>query len=88
MLLALREQSSTAVALLELDGVVRRMVLCTPDLTPQRLAEVAEIAATDLTLTDEPADLPNALSPVGRCNFPRPPDPSIAERVSRRSGSC
>ena len=33
VLLALREQLSTAIALLELDGVARRLVLCTPDLS-------------------------------------------------------
>ena len=52
VLLALREQLSAAVALLELDGVARRMVLCTPDLTPQRLAEVAATAETDAVLSD------------------------------------
>jgi len=52
VLLALREQLSAAVALLELDGVARRMVLCTPDLTPERLAEVAAAAETDAVLSD------------------------------------
>ncbi len=52
VLLALREQLSAAVALLELDGVARRMVLCTPDLAPERLEEVAATAETDAVLSD------------------------------------
>jgi len=60
VLLALREQLSTAVALLELDGVARRLVLCTPDLTPEQLAEVAAIAETDAVLSELPAPVPSA----------------------------
>src|SRR5277367_3541068 len=52
ILLVMREQLSTAIALLELDGIARRLVLCTPDLSAQRLAEVAASAHTDVTLTD------------------------------------
>jgi acyl-coenzyme A synthetase/AMP-(fatty) acid ligase len=52
VLLAMREQLSAAIALLELDGVARRLVLCTPDLSPAALAEVAAVAATDATLED------------------------------------
>jgi acyl-CoA synthetase (AMP-forming)/AMP-acid ligase II len=56
ILLAMREQLSTAIALLELDGIARRLVLCTPELTPETLAEVATIAGTDVQLADlEPA---------------------------------
>jgi acyl-coenzyme A synthetase/AMP-(fatty) acid ligase len=52
VLLAMREQLSTALALLELDGVARRLVLCTPDLSPEVLTEVAANAATDARLAD------------------------------------
>ena len=52
MLLAMHEQLSTAIALLELDGVARRLVLCTPDLTPQTQNEVASVAQTDAVLAD------------------------------------
>jgi acyl-coenzyme A synthetase/AMP-(fatty) acid ligase len=64
VLLAMHEQLSTAIALLELDGVARRMVLCTPDLTPERLAEVAATAQTDATLSD--LDPRPAQEPVAR----------------------
>jgi acyl-CoA synthetase (AMP-forming)/AMP-acid ligase II len=50
VLLAMREQLATALALLELDGVARRLVLCTPDLTPEQLAGVSAAAETDIVL--------------------------------------
>jgi acyl-coenzyme A synthetase/AMP-(fatty) acid ligase len=52
ILLAMREQLSTAIALLELDGIARRLVLCTPDLSPETLSEVASIAGTGVPLQD------------------------------------
>jgi acyl-coenzyme A synthetase/AMP-(fatty) acid ligase len=52
VLLAMREQLSAAIALLELDGVARRVVLCTPDLSAGARAEVAAAAAVDAELTD------------------------------------
>ncbi len=48
----MREQLSTAIALLELDGIARRVVLCTPDLSADALAEVAAAAAVDAELAD------------------------------------
>src|ERR1700683_3362284 len=84
VLLALREQLSTAVALLELDGVARRMVLCTPDLTPQRLAEVAAIADTDAVLVDIPPADPRAGASVYVMQ-PRPAAGPIARRTNAES---
>ena len=40
----MREQLANAVALIELDGVARRLVLCTPDLAPEQLAGCGRIA--------------------------------------------
>jgi acyl-coenzyme A synthetase/AMP-(fatty) acid ligase len=48
VLIATREQLATAIALVELDGVARRMVLCTPDLSETALTEVAATAQADL----------------------------------------
>jgi acyl-CoA synthetase (AMP-forming)/AMP-acid ligase II len=50
VLLAMREQLGTALALLELDGVARQVVLCTPDLTPEQLALVSASAEADIVL--------------------------------------
>jgi acyl-CoA synthetase (AMP-forming)/AMP-acid ligase II len=52
VVLATREQLPTAVALLELDGVARRLVLCTPDLGSEQLAAVCAIAEADVVLID------------------------------------
>ena len=52
ILLAMREQLSTAIALVELDGIARRLVLCTPDLSPETLSEVATVAGTGVRLPD------------------------------------
>jgi acyl-coenzyme A synthetase/AMP-(fatty) acid ligase len=54
VLLATREQLPTAIALIELDGVARRMVLCTPDLSPEQLAAVAVTAEAECIVLDSP----------------------------------
>jgi len=84
VLLALREQLSTAVALLELDGVARRMVLCTPDLSPERLAEVAASAETDAVLSDIP---PAGAWPPASVSLmqPRPVPAPLERRTSAES---
>ncbi len=83
MLLALREQLSAAVALLELDGVARRVVLCTPDLTPERLAEVAATAETDAVLSDSALAGPWPSSTVHLLQ-PRP----VPAWIERRGGTA
>ncbi len=56
VLIATYEQLATALALVELDGLVKRMVLCTPDLNPEQLAVVAATAEADaIVLDDAPA---------------------------------
>ena len=50
VLLGMHEQLGTALALLELDGVARRVVLCTPDLTPEQLAAIRGTAEADVVL--------------------------------------
>jgi acyl-coenzyme A synthetase/AMP-(fatty) acid ligase len=52
VLLATHDQLPTALALLELDGVARRMVLCTPDLSAQQLTAVAAASEADAILVD------------------------------------
>jgi acyl-CoA synthetase (AMP-forming)/AMP-acid ligase II len=54
VLIATHEQLPTALALIELDGVARRMVLCTPDLTPEQLAAVAATAQADAIILEAP----------------------------------
>jgi acyl-CoA synthetase (AMP-forming)/AMP-acid ligase II len=52
VLLATYEQLPTALALIELDGVARRVVLCTPDLSPEQFAGVAATAQADTIVVD------------------------------------
>jgi acyl-CoA synthetase (AMP-forming)/AMP-acid ligase II len=55
VLIATREQLSTALALVELDGVARRIVLCTPELTPVELGRLAQTAQADAIVVDTAA---------------------------------
>jgi acyl-coenzyme A synthetase/AMP-(fatty) acid ligase len=50
--LATRDQLTTALALIELDGVARRIVLCTPDLTSEQLRTVVTAAGADVLIYD------------------------------------
>jgi len=53
VVLATRDQLPTAAALVELDGVARRLVLCTPDLAPEQLAAISASAEADAMLVDD-----------------------------------
>ncbi len=46
-------QITTALAVLELDGIARRLVLCTPDLSHAHLQSAFDDAAIDIVLTDD-----------------------------------
>ncbi len=52
VVLAMRDQLSTAIALVELNGVARRLTLTTPDLNAEQLRSVAAIAEADAILVD------------------------------------
>jgi acyl-coenzyme A synthetase/AMP-(fatty) acid ligase len=52
VLLLLKEQLAAALTLIELDGVARRMVLCTPDLAPEHVCAVVKGAAADAWVCD------------------------------------
>ncbi len=56
VLVAARDQLSAALALIELDGVVRRMVLCPPDLSAEHAPAVMRDSGADAYLTDAGAD--------------------------------
>ena len=64
VLIATREQLPTALALVELDGVARRMVLCTPELTSEQLDGVAAMAQADAVVLDanSPIEAPASLA--------------------------
>jgi acyl-coenzyme A synthetase/AMP-(fatty) acid ligase len=52
VLLAIKDQLSGALALLELDGVARRMVLCPPDLDLQHVPQIIRDAEIDAAVRD------------------------------------
>jgi acyl-coenzyme A synthetase/AMP-(fatty) acid ligase len=53
VLIATSEQLSAARALMQLDGVARRMVLWPPDSPPQHLAAIKESAEVDAVVSDQ-----------------------------------
>jgi len=56
VLIATHEQRASALALVELDGLARRVVLCTPDLSAAQLDGVAAAAEADAIVVDSPTD--------------------------------
>jgi acyl-coenzyme A synthetase/AMP-(fatty) acid ligase len=55
VLLAVTDQLISALAMVEADGVARRMLLCPPDLNPDHVKTLIEDAEIDAIVTDEPA---------------------------------
>jgi acyl-coenzyme A synthetase/AMP-(fatty) acid ligase len=53
VLLVVREQLNAAVALIELDGVARRIVICTPDVPVDYMRAIAATAEVDAIVYDE-----------------------------------
>src|SRR4051794_35213529 len=47
ILLSAADQLTTAVALIELDGVARRIILCPPDLNREHMSEVIALGEAD-----------------------------------------
>ena len=85
VLLSTEEQLTTALLMLELDGLARRVVLCTPDLTSEHIAFAAATADSDVLVTDRDAArqaLPHlsALTPTVR-----PALGSVSRRASVRT---
>ncbi|MBP1063446.1 acyl-CoA synthetase (AMP-forming)/AMP-acid ligase II [Bradyrhizobium japonicum] len=56
VLLATSRQLLSALAMIELDGVARRILLCPPDLDWDRLQVLLEQARIDTIVTDQPLD--------------------------------
>lgn len=55
VLLAMVDPFAGAAALVQLDGIARRMVLYPPDIPREYLTAIAESAGADVIVTDEPA---------------------------------
>jgi acyl-coenzyme A synthetase/AMP-(fatty) acid ligase len=55
VLLAVADQLIAGLAMIEIDGVARRMLLCPPDLAADHLQSLIASAAIDAVVTDDPA---------------------------------
>jgi acyl-coenzyme A synthetase/AMP-(fatty) acid ligase len=55
VLLAVSDQLISAAAMIEIDGVARRLLLCPPDLNPDHVNSLIEDADIDAIVTDQPA---------------------------------
>lgn len=56
VLVTTSNQIAAALALIEVDGIARRLVLCPPDLDPKHLPYVVETAEIDAIVTDHPIE--------------------------------
>ena len=70
VLLLAGDSLKTAAALIELDGVARRLILCPPDLRANLIGDIAAIAEADAVVHggEEPPDLDGAIA--ARCRLP------------------
>jgi acyl-coenzyme A synthetase/AMP-(fatty) acid ligase len=55
VLLAVADQLASALAIMEIDGVARRMLLCPPDLAADHISTLVADAEIDAVVTDHPA---------------------------------
>src|ERR1700680_194979 len=55
VLLAVTDQLISAIAMTEIDGVARRMLLCPPDLNADHIKTLIDDAEIDAIVTDQPA---------------------------------
>ncbi len=54
MLLAVVDQLISGIAMMEIDGVARRMLLCPPDVDADYIRVLIEDAGVDIVVTDDP----------------------------------
>lgn len=66
VLVTVRDPLRAALALLELDGVAARLVLCPADLPPGHLPGIARAASSDAAVADS-ADAAAAIEGIGTC---------------------
>jgi len=72
VMIATRRQLPTVLALVELDGVARRVVLCTPDLSAEHIPAILAGAEIDALITDD-----------GRFRTELPPRVAVVESQGR-----
>jgi acyl-CoA synthetase (AMP-forming)/AMP-acid ligase II len=55
ILLATTDQLTTALALIELDGIAQQLILCPPGLLPEHMASIMETAGVNAVISDCPS---------------------------------
>src|SRR5665213_371504 len=55
VLIATSDQLTTALALIELDGIARRLILCPPNVPSQHMSSIIETAVVDAVISDRPS---------------------------------
>ena len=79
VLLAVEDQLLSAIAMTEIDGVARRMLLCPPDFNADHIQALIEDADIDAVVTDHPPRWTNA--GVYLVVAARAPAPAIGKKV-------
>src|ERR1700680_349044 len=83
VLLAVADQLISGIAMTEIDGVARRMLLCPPDLNADHFKTLIEDAEIDAIVTDQPARWADA--EVYLVVAARAPVPAAAKAKTRRA---
>ena len=89
LLLSRAVSSRRRAALLALDGVARRILLCPPDIAPEHLPAIIAEAGVDTVLTDDPAFTPPQLRilDIGTCGGTPPASGRASEWILFTSGT-
>jgi acyl-CoA synthetase (AMP-forming)/AMP-acid ligase II len=85
VLIATYDQLHTALALVELDGIARSIVLCTPDLTSGQLAQVASAAMAHAIVLEPGAAIEPPPGPMRCWMTPRPVARTALVPIERRA---
>jgi acyl-CoA synthetase (AMP-forming)/AMP-acid ligase II len=83
VLLATSGQLMSALAMIELDGIAKRMLLCPPDLNPDHVQALIDAAGIDAIVTDEPPRWSDA--GVYQIVGARLPQPAVGETQAQRA---
>src|SRR6201981_542341 len=83
VLLAMSGQLMSALAMIELDGIAKRMLLCPPDLNPDHVQALIDDADIDAIVTDEPPRWSDA--GVYQIVGARLPQPAVGETQAQRA---
>jgi acyl-coenzyme A synthetase/AMP-(fatty) acid ligase len=95
VLIAAREQLAAALAMIELDGVAKRMIICTPDVSADDLRVLINKGDVDAIVSDRSDDSPEGSVPlqvfcsgvIGGRSAPLPVEPIPTEWVLLTSGT-